>query len=441
MRWIARILLVLSHLLSASAISAAGVDRAFEGSGASVDWKSRIAKTLGGGRSYAILIGVSEYSGKENGGFEPLQATRNDVERMRRFLLDQAGFDYVHVLTEENVTRDRIDQLMVDFFPGRVTSRDRFLLYWSGHGVARRVSDRRTEGYLPLRTSQRTVYSSMVSMDDIRRWDELLQARQTLFVLDACVSGLAGQESKADTAALTIEQLGRPSRHLLAAGAAEEEVIAGAKWGGSLFTDAFIRAASGAAAPQGAGVIGLSDLLSYVRRQVAFERTQANWDKPIAPQLRQLRSSDGEFYFIASTLGASAMAPPTGTVSATPAAAKGDLRASSEKVTFAADIFFDFDKTVLKPEGRAKLDDLVAKIETIKLEVITAVGHHDPSAPLASSRRVDAIKSYLVSKGIEANRIYTEPGSSRQPVASDETAEGRAKNRRVELEVVGTRIR
>ena len=50
---------------------------------------------------------------------------------------------------------------------------------------------------------------------------------------------------------------------------------------------------------------------------------------------------------------------------------------AASKVTFAADAFFDFDKAVLKPEGRAKLDDLVSKIRDVNLEVIIAVGHTD----------------------------------------------------------------
>ena len=49
------------------------------------------------------------------------------------------------------------------------------------------------------------------------------------------------------------------------------------------------------------------------------------------------------------------------------------------------------------------------------------------------------MKAYLVSKGIEKNRIYTEGKGEKQPVASNKTSEGRSKNRRVEIEVVGTR--
>ena len=114
------------------------------------------------------------------------------------------------------------------------------------------------------------------------------------------------------------------------------------------------------------------------------------------------------------------------------------------KVTYAADAFFDFDKSVLKPEGRAKLDDLVSKIKDINLEVIIAVGHTDSVGSDAynqklSVRRSEAVKAYLVSKGIEKNRVYTEGKGEKQPVADNKTAEGRAKNRRVEIEVVGTR--
>ncbi|MFN7196476.1 MAG: OmpA family protein, partial [Hylemonella sp.] len=56
-----------------------------------------------------------------------------------------------------------------------------------------------------------------------------------------------------------------------------------------------------------------------------------------------------------------------------------------------------------------------------------------------SVRRAEAVKAYLASKGIDKNRLYTEGKGEKQPVADNRTAEGRAKNRRVEIEVVGTR--
>ncbi len=113
-------------------------------------------------------------------------------------------------------------------------------------------------------------------------------------------------------------------------------------------------------------------------------------------------------------------------------------------MTYAADAFFDFDKAVLKAEGKAKLDDLVGKVKGVNLEVIIAVGHTDSVGSDAynqklSVKRSDAVKAYLVSKGIEKNRVYTEGKGEKQPVADNKTSAGRAKNRRVEIEVVGTR--
>ena len=132
------------------------------------------------------------------------------------------------------------------------------------------------------------------------------------------------------------------------------------------------------------------------------------------------------------------------TVAPKPAPAPAPQKPAAAKVTYAADAFFDFDKSVIKPAGKAKLDDLVGKVKGINLEVIIAVGHTDSVGTdvynqKLSVRRAESVKAYLVSKGIEKNRIYTEGKGEKQPVADNKTKEGRAKNRRVEIEVVGTR--
>jgi len=120
------------------------------------------------------------------------------------------------------------------------------------------------------------------------------------------------------------------------------------------------------------------------------------------------------------------------------------LKPVAEKVTFAADVLFDFDKAVIKPEGKSKLDDLSSKTKGVNLEVVIAIGHADSVGSDAynqrlSVRRAESVKAYLVSKGIEANRVYTEGKGEKQPIADNKTKEGRAKNRRVEIEVIGTR--
>ena len=124
-----------------------------------------------------------------------------------------------------------------------------------------------------------------------------------------------------------------------------------------------------------------------------------------------------------------------------------------EKVTTASTVNFDFDRYVIRPDARSKLDDLVGKLRNVNLEVVIAVGHADRIGSDAynmklSVRRADSVKAYLVSKGIAASRIYTEGKGKRQPVkeckGDKKTKELIAclePNRRVETEAVGSAVK
>ena len=135
---------------------------------------------------------------------------------------------------------------------------------------------------------------------------------------------------------------------------------------------------------------------------------------------------------------------------ATPAAPT--VKPAGEKITVAADALFDFNKSTLRPEGKAKIDEVAAKADQLNLEVVIAVGHADRIGGAAynqklSEKRAAAVKDYMVSKGIPANRIYTEGKGSKQPVTKPDQCKGpkSAKviaclqpDRRVDIEIIGT---
>ncbi|MBV6303873.1 OmpA family protein [Candidimonas humi] len=117
---------------------------------------------------------------------------------------------------------------------------------------------------------------------------------------------------------------------------------------------------------------------------------------------------------------------------------------TATKVVLNADAFFDFDKATLKPAGRQMLDQVADQVKSINLETLIATGYTDSIGTVAynlklSQRRADAVKNYLVSRGVDPNHIYAEGKGKTNFVASNKTAAGRAKNRRVEVEIVGTR--
>jgi OOP family OmpA-OmpF porin len=148
---------------------------------------------------------------------------------------------------------------------------------------------------------------------------------------------------------------------------------------------------------------------------------------------------------------APAAAAPAAAAPAAPVAAAP--KPAAQKVTLAADALFDFNKADLRSEGKAKLDKLAGDIKGIKLEVIIAVGHADRFGTDAynqklSEKRAESVKAYLVSKGIEPNRVYTEGKGEKQPITKADQCKGpKSKkvidclqpDRRVEIEVIGTK--
>ncbi|HEX4858025.1 MAG TPA: OmpA family protein, partial [Usitatibacteraceae bacterium] len=124
---------------------------------------------------------------------------------------------------------------------------------------------------------------------------------------------------------------------------------------------------------------------------------------------------------------------------AAPAVAPASVK---QAITIQAEALFDFDKYVLKPEGKKSIDEAIAKLAKVDVEMIIATGHTDSIGTdkynqRLSERRANTVKEYMVSKGQAAAKITTLGKGETQPVATNKTKEGRAKNRRVDIEFKG----
>ena len=250
------------------------------------------------GKSYALVIGVGDYDDRS---FTKLDAPKNDALRVRDFLVKEAGFDYVQTLTDADATRNRISQLMDKDFPDRLQSNDRFLFYFSGHGVTRTLGiEGGKRGYLVLKKSHRQAWDEMIDMPQIREWSENLGgARHVLFVLDACSSGLAAIQVKgADARPVTLERLSQPSSYLLTAGVDEEESIS--VNGSSLFTQGFLSSVRGQLEPPSDGIVSLNGLLERINHYLDAQTQILHGKVRMTPQLTKWRpeNNEGEFFFV-----------------------------------------------------------------------------------------------------------------------------------------------
>ena len=193
------------------------------------------------------------------------------------------------------------------YVPDLLEADDRFFFYFSGHGDTRDLYPDRKRGYLVLSSAPEKGWSDMIGMDSVEDWEEnIAHARQSLWVLDACFSGLAGSQRKAPLDDKTLCRLAQRAHHLITAGTSGEQSVA--VGGASLFTSAFIEAARDAAdlpiaGTEPDGVISLKEIDLYVGKTLDREIAALNSGRlgepyKMSPQMAEFGDTEGEFFFI-----------------------------------------------------------------------------------------------------------------------------------------------
>lgn len=110
------------------------------------------------------------------------------------------------------------------------------------------------------------------------------------------------------------------------------------------------------------------------------------------------------------------------------------------EVTFASGILFPFNSTEILPAGKSNLQELASSLEKYPNSDILIVGHTDSVGTDAynldlSQRRALAASAYVQSLGVPASRLQTAGKGESEPVQPNDTEEGRARNRRVEIAI------
>jgi len=205
-------------------------------------------------------------------------------------------------------------------------------------------------------------------------------------------------------------------------------------------TRAYINARHNQATAQARTLAGMGQLLSAlgVKRDDVPSAQDAGQDRAgIDPA--ELCPLEASVVDTVEQIKASIVMPPRARA-ALPAVLVAAAPAAATKVSLSADALFDFDRSALKEGGVAKLDELVAQIKGAQLDMVIATGHTDSVGSEAynqrlSEARAEAVKAYLVRHGVDVKRVRAIGKGKTEPVADNATAEGRARNRRVDVSV------
>ena len=392
----------------------------------------------------ALVIGIDNYR-----AIAPLRNARADAEAMAA-ALRRVGYE-VDLQTDRSLKQLQAD---VRAFRQRIAGGDEVVVFFSGHGV-------QLGGTNYLLPTDVSAESEDQVRDDALALSKVLEdlrerkPRFTLAIVDACRDNPFASAGKAIGGRGLTGVAGATGQMVIYAAGEGQRALD--RLGGNdpvrngVFTRVFIREMAKPGASIREVLFRVRDEVATLAESVRHEQVPAVYD--------QVR---GNYYFmppgepvnVASTPPAALpsslpMLPAPSVVSASPATATGQAATPRpapvrEKVTFAGDVLFEVASSKVPADGASMLQGMAQKIQEIHLEVVLAIGHADATetdAHRLSVRRAEAAKAALVLRGIEANRVYTEGKGAAQPVADNKTADGRAKNRRVELEVVGIRDR
>jgi S1-C subfamily serine protease len=245
-------------------------------------------------QSYAVIIGINAYE-----KWPSLEYAVNDARSIQK-RLKEMGFDTITLL-DNNATRENILKVLGDELPKKVQKNDRVIIFFAGHGQTEEIADGSQMGYIvPVDSDTRNIFSTAISMDQVRQFSRRLPAKHVLYLIDACYSGLgltrSGGIPPSDRDYLN-KITTRKAHQMLTAGGKGEQ--AHEEEGHGVFTKYILEGLDGSADREDKGYVTFSDLASYVKPKVTRMTRNSQ-----VPQYGSI-DGEGEFVFVLTK------APPT----------------------------------------------------------------------------------------------------------------------------------
>ena len=250
------------------------------------------------GDSVAFLVGVGDYEHLE----PQLPFVENDLEDLRDFLLEHAGFDRVYVARDQVASRELVEEYMANHFRRSLNPEDRLLFYYAGHGADLGG----TTGYIQFGSARPDDFAQHVLPIHLSvEWSRFIRAKHVLFIYDSCASGLAFTSRSPETPSrreLLATLSGNGSRTIISAGTAAErtyEVVDASGRGNGVFTRAFLDAMLSEPTDRSkTGFMTLDQV--FARAFIGVQRFAALYGKAVTPRMWKLEENRyrGTFLFL-----------------------------------------------------------------------------------------------------------------------------------------------